>query len=82
MSCHVMSCHVMSCHVVSFYLSLVRNRLSKYRILREVTGRLSPTTGNLAVAFALNRLGTPIRVFLTTWLMPYTAPFINGIGTF
>lgn len=50
--------------------------LNQFRIFREVV-QIGPTAGNALIAFALNRLGTPVRVVLTTYLMPYTAPRIN-----
>ncbi|KAJ3306470.1 hypothetical protein HDV03_005080 [Kappamyces sp. JEL0829] len=54
--------------------------LSQYKVLRQLTGNLSRGTGNLALAFGLNRLGTIPRIALTTWLMPSTAPMINAVA--
>lgn len=54
-------------------------RIAKYKLMRALTSHLSKSAGNIAIAFALNRIGTPPRIFLTTWLMPYTAPRINAL---
>jgi hypothetical protein len=38
---------------------------------------VNPTMGNLGISFLVNRLGTPVRVIVTTALMPYCADYIN-----
>jgi hypothetical protein len=38
---------------------------------------IPPSMGNFAVAFIVNRVGTPVRIVLTTALMPYCADSLN-----
>ncbi|KAI8896486.1 hypothetical protein BC833DRAFT_622072 [Globomyces pollinis-pini] len=51
--------------------------LSQFSYTKSIVDAISPTAGNLAVAFALNRLGTPFRILITTALMPYFGESIN-----
>ncbi|KAJ3310349.1 hypothetical protein HDV04_005100 [Boothiomyces sp. JEL0838] len=51
---------------------------AQYRFTQKLIANLSPSAGNLALAFAINRLGTPVRLVATTALMPYCAPTINS----
>lgn len=66
------------------YFVLISSRYDVVEILSQntwtkgVMEKVGPTAGNMAIAFALNRLGTPVRVILTTYLMKYTATPINA----